>query len=136
MQNIQSEDTADDRFFIIEYDCWKNNFYQEPIVGILSVFLQKIRSENSFMTEEMQKNMRGMADVIEKRLIEYAGKVMEQKIGINLMQFLVEVKDSKEEREKDDYAFDELYNLKNTLNALRNELEKIANKKTIVFIVD
>ena len=136
MQNIQSEDTADDRFFIIEYDCWKNNFYQEPIVGILSVFLQKIRSENSFMTEEMQKNMRGMADVIEKRLIEYAGKVMEQKIGINLMQFLVEVKDSKEEREKDAYAFDELYNLKNTLNALRNELEKIANKKTIVFIVD
>ena len=33
LQPEQSEETGADRFFVVRYDCWKYDYYEEPIVA-------------------------------------------------------------------------------------------------------
>jgi len=42
LSNYQSEITAKDKYFIIRYNCWKYDYYEEPLVAIISAIVDCI----------------------------------------------------------------------------------------------
>jgi len=38
----QSEETNGDKYFICYYDCWKYDYYEEPIISIITSIMQTI----------------------------------------------------------------------------------------------
>lgn len=51
----QSEMTYTDRFFVVRYDCWQYDYYEEPIVAIISVLKDKIEQYVSLLSNETKK---------------------------------------------------------------------------------
>ena len=43
------------RYLIVRYNCWKYDFYEEPLIALLSEFAKAINSEQSFDYEEHEK---------------------------------------------------------------------------------
>ena len=39
---IQSEETANDKYFVIRYNCWKYDYYEEPLVAIVAAMIDII----------------------------------------------------------------------------------------------
>ena len=54
LSRIQSEETATDKYFIIRYNCWKNDYYQEPLIAIVSSIVSSIEEKTKLFpdTEE------------------------------------------------------------------------------------
>lgn len=44
LEPVQSEETADDRYFLFHYNCWQYDYYDEPAVAIISAMLEKADS--------------------------------------------------------------------------------------------
>lgn len=59
------EDTSEEsRYFIVRYDCWKNNFYAEPIIPMLSSVIEALDLESANVTD-------GILDTIKETASEY-----------------------------------------------------------------
>jgi hypothetical protein len=43
------------RYLVIRYNCWKYDFYEEPLIALLSEFAKAINSEQAFEFEEYEK---------------------------------------------------------------------------------
>ena len=43
------------RYLVVRYNCWKYDFYEEPLIALLSEFAKAINSEQSFDYEEHEK---------------------------------------------------------------------------------
>ena len=42
-------------YFVIHYNCWENEYYEEPLVGLLSVIVDKLNLIQSSLTDEKKK---------------------------------------------------------------------------------
>ena len=41
----QSEETCDNKYLVFHYDCWKYDYYDEPIISIVSSMLEETKKE-------------------------------------------------------------------------------------------
>lgn len=49
------EERLKSRYLVVRYNCWKYDFYEEPLIALLSEFAKAINSEQSFDYEEQEK---------------------------------------------------------------------------------
>lgn len=134
---MQSEESADESYFIVRYDCWKNNYYTEPVVGMLSELMDVLNERDRFLgTGEAAEFIRSAKVQLGKMIQEYSGKILENKLGFNPISFYQECKNISKQNEGDCYKFDDHYSVRKSMESIRKQLEKIAENKTIVFIVD
>ena len=63
LQVEQSETTNTDRFFVVRYDCWRYDYYEEPIVAIISVLKDQIEQYVSLLSNETKVDTSGYPDV-------------------------------------------------------------------------
>ena len=49
------EERLRSRYLVIRYNCWKYDFYEEPLIALLSEFAKAINAEQAFEFEEYEK---------------------------------------------------------------------------------
>lgn len=124
------EDTSEEsRYFIVRYDCWKNNFYTEPIIPMLSSVIEALDFESANVTD-------GILDAIKETSSEYIGALLKNTIGFNPINIVDNLDNHIQKRQEATFAFDNIFALKKALNNVRDSLKALAEKKTILFIVD
>ncbi len=131
---VQSEETADDRFYVFHYDCWKYDYYEEPLLAIVIAMLDAVQDRLSQITKGIVKKT---WEKIKENLYEVMGEICRNKIGCDLVEmakeFLEEVKEN-EEAEK--AGIDPWPGFRKTLEKTREEIKEIAKEKTVVIVVD
>mgnify|MGYP003309428647 CR=1 FL=1 len=134
LSTIQSEETADDKFLVFHYDCWKYDYYEEPLIAIVAAMLDTIKEEQRLLPESVgnaaKLSLRTAVAVLETMAKEY----YKNKIGIDLVEVAHTVLEEHDES-KVDY-FDTLYAFKQALEETRKGMEKIASDKTMIIVVD
>ena len=45
LEEIQSEETCTDKYFIIRYNSWKYDYYDEPLIAIVSAIISEIEEK-------------------------------------------------------------------------------------------
>ena len=48
---IQSEETNDNKYIVFHYDCWKYDYYEEPLIAIVAALNDFIISSNSIFNK-------------------------------------------------------------------------------------
>ncbi len=74
------EKKLEPRFFVVHYNCWENEYYEEPLMAILSVIIDKLNENESLTQEENKKNTLKIAADF---LTDAASIVAKNKIGID-----------------------------------------------------
>lgn len=134
---IQNEETGDDRYFIVRYNSWKYNYYSEPVVPMLSEVVEKFQEKLNVLEKKGTPSVViGAVDALKKSLGEYGGKLIESRVGINPVHMYHDFKGAGEEKIERAYEFDTYRSIKKSLNLIREQLEKLAERQTIIFIVD
>lgn len=124
------EDTSEEsRYFIVRYDCWKNNFYAEPIIPMLSSVIEALDLESANVTD-------GILDTIKETASEYIGTLLKNRLGFNPINIVDNLDKHIQKRQEATFAFDNIFALKKALNSVRDALAELAENKTILFIVD
>ena len=136
LREQQSETTADNQYFLFHYNCWQYDYYEEPAVAMVSSLLDSVKEEEKFFGGKIDENIRPTLELVKEEVKKMAGKFVENRIGLNLVDTIDSVKKKKLMLRKEEKSFDKLFGFKETLDQTRESLKKIAEQKTLIFVVD
>lgn len=126
LQEEQSEATSLDRFFVARYDCWEYDYYEEPVVAIISVLSAAIDQYVNLIPEEAKTCLlKAAKNIITKALV----KIVESKTDINIEEYIGDVK-------TEENLYDQYFGFRDAIEKVREALKKIARDQTVVIIVD
>ena len=137
---IQSEETFNEKYFIVHYNCWKYDYYEEPLIAIVSSILAEIERKTKIIPDSEQKSkVIGMLKSTSDALLTVGNVMVKAKTGIDFKKGLETLlkgrKDGNEEYRKK-YGYDKYFQLNKVIDTLSESLQKIAEEYTVVIIVD
>lgn len=136
----QSGETNKDRYFVIRYNCWKYDYYEEPLIAIVSAMIETIEQKTKlFFDNEKRSKILGALKAVGLSLLSMANSAIREKTGIDLKKAYDAVKDgadagAKEYEEKHNY--DVYFGFNKVMVALQQSLAELSNEYTVVFMVD
>ena len=131
---IQSEKT--NRYFVFHYNCWQHDYYEEPAVAIISAMIASIQKDNVIVSENIDNTLKASGKVAIEKLKEIAGILIENRIGVNFISIAENIDKQKEEDQEAVFKFDKMFNFSQTIEEVRKNLQKVAEERTIVLVVD
>ncbi|MCM1216818.1 MAG: KAP family NTPase [Lachnospiraceae bacterium] len=133
LEPVQSEDTANDRYFLFHYNCWQYDYYDEPAVAIISAMLGKAYSINNTKLETIAKASWG---TVKNKLIDIGNEFIKNRIGIDVVETINDFQTEVDKQALDNSSFDKWFSFKRTIDNTRKTIQEIASEKTVVLIVD
>ena len=140
LELIQSEETYTDKYFVIRYNCWEFDYYEEPLVAIVSSIMPIIEEKTKlFPDSETKSKLLGILKAAGVTLLSMGSNAFKQKIGIDLQKTYDIIrtggKEGADAYEKD-HSYDVYFGFKKVIESLTEVLQSIAEEYTIVFLVD
>ena len=135
----QLEENSDIKYLIFHYNAWKNDFYDEPLVAILSVMIDKLNQVTSqkciyeAAIDELLRQASADLLTLVSGIVKEATKIDAEKIIRRKKGFFRRIKENKKLTAKD---INTLVPLQHTLQEVRNNLKKLSEKFHIILIVD
>ena len=139
VKNEQSEETASNKYFLFHYNCWEYDYYEEPLVAIVSSMLDEIEKQEKLFSSQAKAIIKSALKIIGKGLLAKGNELVEEKTGINLEEVASVIRDANETRIKEleeNEKYDSNFNFKKTLNAMKETVKSISKEKTLIFVVD
>ena len=131
---------AGERFVVLHYNCWQYDYYDEPLIAIVSAMLDNVNEYTQFFSGEVREKIQaGFVRTAKEVVKNVAYSLIENKIGIDaknlsgLMETIQE-KASKEFEEKNGY--DNYYAFRKVIEEAKKELLRLAENQTLVVVVD
>ncbi len=126
-------------YMIFHYNAWENDFYDEPLVAILSVMIEKLNhvtSQKSLYEATIDELLRqASADLLTlvSGIVKEVTKIDAEEIIKHKKSFFKRIKENTQLSAKD---INTLVPLQHTLQEVRNNLKKLSEKFHIILIVD
>lgn len=139
LEEKQQEENATDKYCLFHYNCWNYDYYDEPLVAIVSSMLDQIEANEKLIPEKIRTRVKAIFKIVGTGLASKAIGLVSEKTGVNLKDVVDVVTTSKNisDREfEEKYNFDEYFSFKKVLSSLKETIKSIAQEKTVVFVVD
>ena len=137
---IQSEKTAMDKYFIIRYNCWKYDYYDEPLVAIVAVLIDIINQKTRLWNDEQKKaRVLGVLKAVGTTLLSMVNDGIKDKIGVDIKATYETLKnsiESEEERVEQSHEYDMYFSFNQALHRLQDLFAELCRDQTLVFVVD
>lgn len=133
---VINEETKQQQYFVFHYNCWQYDYYDEPLVAIISSMLASINKDSVIISEEIDSIVDAGWKVARKKLIEIAQICIENKIGVNLFTLMEDISAIKNNEKRLEFSFDKMFSFSQTVDEVRKKLKEIAKERTIVLFVD
>ena len=122
LDKIVDED-GNNKIKVFRYDCWKYDYYDEPIVAIVSVLMDE------FLSDYKGENVKDVLNDLRKIAYSVLAGVSNNISGVDLKAILEDIENEKIEA-------DAYFPIKRNIEKLRAFITKYSKKNTIVFLVD
>ena len=136
----QSEDTNKDRYFVIRYNCWKYDYYEEPLIAIVSAMIETIEQKTTlFLDSKKKSEILGALKAVGVSLLSMANSTIRQKVGVDLRKAYQIVKTGGNDGAKSydgKRNYDVYFGFNKAMKTLQLSLREISSEYTVVFMVD
>ena len=139
LQELENQllEEKDNKYLIFHYNAWENDFYDEPLVAILSVMIECLKKQKTKVKEK--KSAKKVVTSSINALTKVAGTIIEQKWKVNPNDIIKSVKDSGKaigdiKLTKSD--FNNMLPLENALRQIKDVITKLSKELNIVLSVD
>ena len=131
-----------DKYIVFYYNCWQYDYYEEPLIAIVAAMLDSLDEETHLLPENIRAEVKVGIDFAKKSLKKIAIELVKNKIGVDFTEALSAVDayqqalDNEEQAKEDNRSFDVFYSFKKAIKNVQEEIQKLAEERTIVVIVD
>lgn len=140
LEKIQSEETCKEKYFVIRYDSWKFNYYEEPLVAIVASMISIIDEKTKlFPDSEKKRELLGMLKAVGITLLSIANSALKEKTGIDFKETYETVCKNKKEvaaEYESKHSYDVYFSLNKVIKKLVDLLQELTKDYTVVFLVD
>ena len=133
---------AEPGYLVIHYNCWKYDYYDEPLVAIVSALTAELDKYLSALPQEMRYQVGNSLAVAGNVMRYILVNLLEKKLGIEAGQIQDMVDGAKDawkdmgEYIQSNYEFDSLMPFRSAIQRTAKALEEAAKAHTIVMVVD
>lgn len=130
-KRLKSEKCSDgdrEKYCVFNYNCWQHDFYEEPVIAILSVMIDQLKG----MTADLHKDEALVVAV--EALKTVANNYVKSKYNIDIKSSLSSIQNKL--RKLPANTFDENYDIKKVLNDTKSRIQELSSKMPIVILVD
>ncbi len=135
--NVWGED--DYRYFIFRYNCWEYDYYEEPLISLITSMVQAIDKEIHLFDKETRTGVSKALKKIAVQLFRKGLDVVKDKTGIDANEIYDTIKGIDEEAKTAidaELSFNAKLSLQNALSSLQEQIATLSKKRTVVFLVD
>lgn len=136
----QSENTANDKYFVIRYNCWKYDYYEEPLIAIVASMIDAIDKKTKLWDDKEERaKVLGILKAVGTSLMSMANSGIKDKLGLDLKEAIDTIKsalDEEQNKVKESHEYDSYYSFNQVLKALQNQLRVLSYDYTVVILVD
>lgn len=129
-----------EKYFVVRYNSWKYDYYEEPLIAIVSSIIAEIEEKVYFFPDSKEKQeILGMFKAAGVSLLSMANTAFKAKTGIDIQgAYETVIKGEKEGAVKyeKEHAYDTYLGFNKVIDKLSALLQEIANDYTVVIIVD
>ena len=139
LEQIQSEETLTDKYLIVRYNCWKYDYYEEPLIAVVSTIIDAINEKTKVLHGEQGEKIKGILKAVGATLISISTNTLNTVTGIDLDEIYSVVKsgiDTGNAKYAEMTKYDVYFDFKQMLHSLQDILNEISNQYTLVFLVD
>lgn len=136
---IQNESTSNTKYLILHYNCWKYDYYEEPLISVVSLLLEEIDNSENLFSEDQKARIKGILKAVGVNLISVIDKVIENKTGVDLegiRKVVIEGKDTAADEIERNHSYDNNFSFNKALKKFQDIINKLSEKRTIVLIVN
>lgn len=120
-KSLLSHNSDENKYTVIRYNCWQHDYYDEPLVSLVTALFDHIHNNQLVDIDELKK----VRTLFFKALADFA----KCQTGLEYREYL-----NFEEENKKEY--DSNYSLKNQVEEVRKLIVEVSQKSTIVLLVD
>lgn len=132
----------DNKYLIFHYNAWENDFYDEPLVAILSVMIDSL--DNYSRAEETANKINAKLaqtaiKIFKNLAISIANYKLKDKTGLefrDVINDIKEVSNAKSKHAKMKKEIDNYSSLKDLLTEIHNQIKSLSEEVNILLIVD
>ena len=139
IRDYGQEGTTLGKFLVFHYNCWQYDYYEEPLIAIVSAMMDAIDEEICLLSSETKTIIKTALREIAKDFLNEANSFVKQKTGINIKKLITFWKAAKEDAEKkvvEAHNFDTYFEFKKKLAKLKQTIGSLTGDQTIIFVVD
>ena len=140
LSEIRLKRTDTDKYFVLRYNCWKYDYYEEPLVAIVARMIESIEKKKEiFLSEEKKRKIVDAAKIAGVAFLSIANASIKGISGIDLQNMYESVKHEKNditEKHEKEYSHDVYFAFNKIMDKLRGLLKEIAKEYTVIIIVD
>ena len=140
LEQYYSEETCKEKYFVIRYNCWEFDYYEEPLVAIISAMMSIIEEKTKLFPDSPQRQeMLGILKAAGVTLLSIGSTALREKIGVDIQQAYDIVRNGKKDgaaNYENEQAYDTYFGLNKIMDKLKDFLQNLASEHTIVFLVD
>lgn len=140
LKPIQSPDTGSNKYFVIHYNCWKYDYYEEPLIAIVSTMISAVEDETMLFPNTKEKHeIVGMLKAAGVSLLSLVNSAVKSKTGLDFMEAFNTVREGMADGDKkyeELHTYDVYFGFNQVMQGLKEELCKLSEERTIVFVVD
>lgn len=130
------EKKLEPRYFVVHYNCWENEYYEEPLIAILSIIIDKLNQLQEVLPDGNKKSAIKNALTSLTKAISI---IIKNKTGLDIDAIVELVKDALANNNELDISkdFDKNQPLKKALEVVHDNLLKLKLEfGGVIFIVD
>lgn len=132
-----------EQFIVFHYNCWEYDYYEEPLIAIVSAMLDYIDDYSHIlpanMREAIQTGLSAVKTALQDVLKEAAVSFAKNKLGIDLEKLFELLSDAHQavgEAQAAARDFDSYYEFHQVVLRSRKKLSELSESKTLVIVVD
>lgn len=136
---IQTSETTMGKYILFHYDCWKYDYYEEPLMAIVAALLDSIDEQVNLFSEEKRAKIKGILKVLGVTLVEKINDKVGEKTGLypkEIFDFFAGVSDEAAQKIEENHSFDTYFDFNKILKKLRETMDSLAQDQTVVIVVD
>ena len=134
LEQIQSEETYTDKYFVVRYNSWKFDYYEEPLVAIVSTMIAAIEEKTKlFPDSEEKREILGMLKATGVALLSIANDAVKEKTGLDFQKAYGIVKSGEKEGAaayENEHDYDVYFGFNKMITKLAELLEEISKDYT------
>ena len=133
------QDTTLNRFLLFHYDCWKYDYYAEPLTAIISVMLDALKQDVHLLSDKTKTTILSTLKAIGIYALDHFDRRIERKFGFSPNEIYDAIVNTNSEvlaKIEESHEFDSYYAIKTTLNQLREAIAQLSKDQTILLVVD
>lgn len=127
---------AGEKYIVFHYNCWEYDYYEEPIVAIVSALYSSLNEQTQLLPKSakaaLKKVLRTASGVLKNIMTDLA----KNKIGVDIVGIAEEANSETNNMQREAESYDQYLVFKEALENSRKNLNTLAKQYSLVIVVD